>query len=219
MKFWRYIIFALILVLLDQGLKLWIHGNMALHETIHMAGDWFKLHYILNPGIAFGMTPDFAYGKLILSVVRLLAVIGLGWYTHHLYKKGAHKGLILTLSLIWAGATGNTIDSVFYGVFIDGNAMAGAPTPWFHGQVIDMLYFPMIEGAFPDWFPFWGGENFIFFSPVFNLADACISVGFVALLLFQKRFFPKEEEEKEETVEETTNTEEQSAASDVEKEA
>ena len=91
MKFWRYIIFALILVLLDQGLKLWVHSNMALHETIHVAGDWFKLHYILNPGIAFGMTPNFAYGKLILSVVRLLAVVGLGWYTWYLFKKGAHK--------------------------------------------------------------------------------------------------------------------------------
>ena len=195
MKFAKYIIFALILVLLDQGLKLWVHGSMAYGETIHIFGDWFKLHYILNPGIAFGLTPDFAYGKLLLSAVRLLAVVGLGWYTWHLFKKGAHKGLIATLSLIWAGACGNTIDSVFYGVLIDGNAVPGASTPWFHGRVVDMLYFPMIESNFPDWFPFWSGESFVFFSPVFNIADACISVGFITLLVFQGRFFPKEEKE------------------------
>lgn len=197
MKFAKYIILALILVLLDQGFKLWVHGSMAYGETIHMLGDWAKLHYILNPGIAFGMEFDFEYGKLLLSVVRLLAVMGLAWYTFYLFKNKAHKGLVTTLSLIWAGACGNTIDSVFYGVLIDGNAVPGSPTPWFHGRVIDMLYFPMIESRFPEWFPFWSGESFTFFSPVFNVADACITVGFVTLLIFQGKFFPKEEEEKE----------------------
>ncbi|MEZ4685373.1 MAG: signal peptidase II [Bacteroidia bacterium] len=108
------------------------------------------------------MTPNFAYGKLILSIVRLLAVVGLGWYTWYLFKKGAHKGLVMTLSLIWAGATGNTVDSVFYGVLIDGNVMPGAPTAWFHGQVIDMLYFPMIEGFFPTLVSFLGRGAFHF---------------------------------------------------------
>ncbi|MFK7970309.1 MAG: lipoprotein signal peptidase [Bacteroidia bacterium] len=209
MKFSRYIIFALVLVLVDQGFKLWIHSSMALGETQSIMGDWFKLHYILNPGIAFGLKLDFEYGKLLLSLVRLLAVVGLGWYTWSLFKKGAHRGLIATLALIWAGAFGNTIDSVFYGVLIDGNAMAGSFTPWFHGQVIDMLYFPMIESHFPSWFPFWGGERFTFFSPVFNIADACISVGFFVLLIFQGRFFPKEapKEKEEDTSEESTSTE------------
>lgn len=204
MKFRKYIFFALLLVIIDQVIKLAVHQTMVLGETIHVVGDWAKLHYILNPGIAFGITPNFAYGKLLLSVLRMLAVFGLGGYVYYLYKKQAHKGLLATLSLIWAGALGNTIDSVFYGAFIDGNVVPGSPTAWFHGRVIDMFYFPMIDGTLPNWFPFWGGENFTFFSPIFNFADACISIGFFCLLIFQKRFF---EEEGEGTDKKLENTE------------
>ncbi len=183
----RYYIISILIVILDQVSKLSVHLNMHLGEEISVIGDWFKLHYVLNPGIAFGIEFDFAYGKLFLTIFRILAVVGIATYLYVLSKRRSHKILMLSLSLILAGATGNVIDSTFYGVILD-NAPFDAVTPWFHGQVIDMLYFPLFNGTFPDWIPIWGSQSFQFFRPVFNIADASIFVGVTFILVLQNRF-------------------------------
>lgn len=190
MKYLKYYLATLGVILLDQSVKLLVHYNMELGTPgeIDVAGNWFKLHYLLNPGMAFGMQLDWEWGKLLLTLFRLLATIGIGYYIYLLVKKRVSRGLIWCMALILGGALGNLIDSVFYGVLLD-NAVYGAPTPWFHGQVVDMLYFPLYQGYLPDWVPVWGGEYFIFFRPVFNIADAAIFVGVAIILLMQKRFF------------------------------
>ena len=183
----KYYILSLSVVLVDQLSKLMVHLNMSLGQEISVLGDWFKLHYVLNPGIAFGIEFDFIYGKLVLTIFRILAALGIAYYLYYLSQRHAHKVLLLSLALILAGATGNVIDSTFYGVILD-NAPLKAVTPWFHGQVIDMLYFPLIEGTFPDWVPWWGSQQFQFFRPVFNIADASIFLGVTFILVLQKRF-------------------------------
>ena len=161
--------------------------------------DWFIINFVENPGMAFGMTLGGEYGKLALSVFRIIAVAGIGWYIVNLVKKGAPKGLLIAMSLIFAGAIGNILDSVFYGImFTDSYGHVAHIFPeqgyatWLHGKVVDMLYFPLIEGTYPDWFPFNAGQRFLFFQPVFNLADTAISVGVGIIILFQKRFFAKD---------------------------
>ena len=160
---------------------------MDLGEEIEVLGDWFRLHYVLNPGIAFGLQFDFIYGKLMLSIFRILAAACIAYYLYLLTKRKAHNSLLISLSLILAGALGNVIDSTFYGVILD-NAPGNAVSPWFHGQVIDMLYFPLFNGTFPEWLPIWGSQGFQFFRPVFNIADASIFVGVTFILVLQKRF-------------------------------
>lgn len=160
---------------------------MDLGEEIQVLGDWFRLHYVLNPGIAFGLQLDFIYGKLMLSIFRILAAAGIAYYLYFLAKRKTHNSLLISLSLILAGALGNVIDSTFYGVILD-NAPGNALSPWFHGQVIDMLYFPLFNGTFPEWLPIWGSQGFQFFRPVFNIADASIFVGVTFILVLQKRF-------------------------------
>lgn len=160
---------------------------------INVIGNWFRLHYLLNPGMAFGIKWENEYGKLALTLFRLIAMVGITYYLLMLIKKGVHTGLLVSMGLILGGAVGNVIDSTFYGVLLD-NAPIGSPSPWFHGQVIDMLFFPLFEGFLPEWLPFWGGEYFLFFSPVFNIADSSIFIGVVIILIFQRRYFPKEEE-------------------------
>lgn len=204
MKYLKYYLATLGVILLDQAVKLLVHFNMDLGTVgeIDVLGSWFKLHYLLNPGMAFGMQLNWEWGKLLLTLFRLIATIGIAYYIYMLVNKGVSRGLIWCMALILGGAIGNLIDSIFYGVFLD-NAVAGAPTPWFHGQVVDMLYFPLYEGYLPDWVPVWGGEYFIFFRPVFNIADSAIFVGVVIILIMQKRFFgdsfqyKQEEEHKE----------------------
>ena len=183
----KYYIFSLSVVLLDQVSKLMVHLNMELGQEISVLGDWFKLHYVLNPGIAFGIEFDFEYGKLILTIFRILAAIGIAYYLYYLSRRQTHKLVLLSLSLILAGATGNVIDSTFYGVILD-NAPLTAVSPWFHGQVIDMLYFPLIEGTYPGWVPVWGNQSFQFFRPVFNIADASIFLGVTFILVLQNKF-------------------------------
>ncbi len=187
MEHLRYYIISLFIVLIDQISKLLVHLNMELGEEIPVLGDWFKLHYVINPGIAFGIEFDFIYGKLLLTVFRILAAAGIAFYIYYLSKRQAHRMLLLSLSLILAGATGNVIDSTFYGVILD-NAPFNAISPWFHGQVIDMLYFPLYNGTFPEWVPVWGDQSFQFFRPVFNLADASIFMGVTFILVLQKKF-------------------------------
>lgn len=183
----KYYIISLFIVLVDQISKLMVHLNMKLGEEVRVIGDWFKLHYVLNPGIAFGIEFDFSYGKLLLTIFRILAVILIAYYIYYLAQRNVHRMLLLSLALILAGATGNVIDSVFYGVILD-NAPLDAISPWFHGQVIDMLYFPLFHGTFPEWMPIWGNQSFQFFRPVFNLADASIFMGVTFILVLQNRF-------------------------------
>ena len=188
-KYLPFYLIALGVIAIDQASKLLVFYNMDLNTEINVLGNWFRIHYLLNPGMAFGLRWQSEYGKLALTLFRLLAMVGIGYYLYFLVKKGASKGLLICMGLILGGAIGNVIDSTFYGVFLD-NALPGSPTPWFHGQVIDMLYFPMVNGRYPQWLPMVGGESFQFFSPVFNIADSSIFLGVVTILIFQKRFFP-----------------------------
>jgi signal peptidase II len=191
MKVYRYFFLALLVILIDQTSKLLIHHYMDLHEEITVIGDdqhGFKLHYLLNPGMAFGIRWKSEFGKLALTVFRILAMIGIAYYLWKMAKRKAHAGFLWCMALILGGAVGNVIDSTFYGVLLQ-NHPPDSPTPWFHGQVIDMLYFPLFEFTLPYWVPFKGGEYFTFFSPVFNIADSSIFIGVVFILLFQKKFF------------------------------
>lgn len=195
--------------MIDQTLKFWIKTHLYLGEEIRVAGNWFIIHFTENPGMAFGMELGGDYGKLFLSIFRIIAVAGIIWYLNDLIKKKAPDGLVISMSLILAGALGNIIDSVFYGVLFTDSSMelgrflpaAGGYASLLHGKVVDMLYFPIIQGHFPVWFPVYGGESFIFFRPVFNIADSSISVGVGMILLFQSSYFSKKEKiEKEESV-------------------
>lgn len=188
---------VLLILFLDQALKIWIKTHMYLGEEIRVIGDWFIIHFTENNGMAFGMEFGGDYGKLFLSSFRIIAIFFLGWYLVSLSKKKAHPGYLYCIALILAGAIGNIIDSVFYGyIFNDSiNQIAelfpeeGGYAGLLHGRVVDMFYFPIIEGHFPEWFPIWGSEEFIFFRPVFNLADSAITVGVFLILIFQKKFF------------------------------
>jgi signal peptidase II len=188
MKIYRYFLLAAVIILVDQISKLLVFNNMSLHEEIYVLGDWFRIHYLLNPGMAFGIRWENEFGKLALTVFRIGAMIGIGYYLWKMALRGAHQGFLWSMGLILGGAVGNVIDSTFYGVFL-GNAPEDAPTPWFHGQVIDMLYFPIMDFVWPDWVPMIGGRYFEFFSPVFNIADSSIFVGVVVILIMQKTFF------------------------------
>jgi signal peptidase II len=184
----KFFLLTLVLIALDQGVKLAVHQYMApgFAGQVKVVGDWLKLHYVLNPGMAFGMQLGHEYGKLLLSVFRLFAMVGIGYYLVNLAHRGAPNGLLWAMSMILAGAVGNVIDSTFYGVFLN-NAPYGSPTPWFHGQVIDMIFVDVWEGFIPDWVPVWGGQYYS--TPIFNVADSCIFVGVCLILFFQRRFF------------------------------
>lgn len=201
MKILKYFLVAFIVILIDQASKILVYNNMYLHEEIYVFGDWFRIHYLLNPGMAFGIKWDNEFGKLALTIFRIGAMIGISYYLLKMAKRGAHNGFLICMGLILGGAVGNVIDSTFYGVLLD-NAPADAPTPWFHGQVIDMLYFPIFDLIWPHWVPFIGGDYFEFFSPVFNIADSSIFIGVVIILIMQKRFF-KEKEQPVTYIEET----------------
>lgn len=176
---------------------------MFLGQEYDIFGNWGIIHFTENNGMAFGMEFAGNYGKLFLSVFRILAVAAIGWYLYSLTKKKESSlGLILSVSLIFAGAIGNIIDSAFYGLLFSDSTFqiaefmpdGGGYGSFLHGKVVDMFYFPIINGHFPQWFPLWGNEEFIFFRPVFNLSDTSITIGVISLILFQKRFFKKVEE-------------------------
>ena len=203
MKFVKYFVIALIVILIDQTSKLLIHNYMQIHDEINVFGQWFRLHYLLNPGMAFGIRWDNEFGKLALTAFRIGAMFGIGYYLARSVKRRLHPGFLICLALILGGAVGNVIDSTFYGVFLD-NAPEGSPTKWFHGQVIDMLYFPLFHFYLPEWSPWKAGEYFEFFSPVFNIADSSIFIGVVSILIFQRKFFPHLDLHKETSGEDTT---------------
>ena len=168
-----YTLFVVLLLVIDQSIKLWVKNNMCLHESIHIT-DWFYLLYIENNGMAYGMT---FIPKYALTVFRMCACVFLIYYIGREIYRGARDRWLVLLSMILAGAAGNLIDCMFYGVWFH-------ETPFLQGRVVDMFYFPLIETTYPEWFPIWGGEPYIFFAPVFNFADACISVAVVALIIF-----------------------------------
>ncbi len=188
-------IILLTVLALDQGLKIWVLKNMYLGQTKQMLGNWFYLHFTENNGMAFGVELGGITGKLILTAFRLLAVAGIIWYLIKQIRENAHIGLIACISLILAGALGNIIDSVFYGVWFNEYVTYTDKGSYFLGRVVDMLYFPIIETHYPSWFPGWGGQDFTFFRPIFNLADTSISTGVISIIVFQKRFFGNQLEE------------------------
>jgi signal peptidase II len=189
---------------IDQSIKIWIKTNMYIGQANAVSGDWFYLHFVENPGMAFGwQIGDGTWGKVLLSLFRLAAVAGIGYYMFTLFKKNVRPLLIVCVALIFAGALGNILDSVFYGKIFESSdpweqnvahmfPKEGGYAGVLHGQVVDMFYFPVVSGTFPDNFPIWGGEDFLFFRPVFNIADAAISVGVFLLIVFQRRLFGKQ---------------------------
>lgn len=192
MKYFKYFAIALLVIIIDQAVKMVVHYQMDFGTPgqIKVVGEWFKLHYTTNPGMAFGMQLGSEYGKLILTSFRLVAMFGIGYYLYYIILKKMPTGYIICISMILGGAIGNLIDSVFYGVWL-GNAPYNAPSPWFHGQVIDMFYIDIWEGYIPDWVPLWGG-SYTALWPIFNIADASIFVGVAIILIFQGRFFNEE---------------------------
>jgi signal peptidase II len=179
------LILIFLVLLADQVSKTWIKTNMYLGQEFKILGDWFIIHFTENNGMAFGLEFGGEFGKLALSLFRIIAVGGIAYALHYMIKHKYHRGFIMSVALIFAGALGNIIDSVFYGVIYEYESL-------FHGRVVDMLYFPILQGTYPSWFPFWAGESFEFFRPVFNLADTAISIGVITILVFQKTYFKEE---------------------------
>jgi signal peptidase II len=184
---YKYFMFALVLILIDQFIKLWMHFVVQQQHfgSITVIPEIFKLHYVLNKGMAFGMELGGNNGKLILTLFRLFAMVGIAWYLNHLFKTGSPEGLLWSIAAILGGAIGNVIDSTLYGVLLN-NAPFDAPYPWFHGQVIDMFYFNFLDGFWPSWIPVLGGTYNS--TPIFNFADACIFCGVAIILIFQKSY-------------------------------
>jgi signal peptidase II len=199
MKGARYFLIALAVIAVDQTSKLLVHRYMELHEEVNVLGEWFKLHYLLNPGMAFGIRWENEFGKLALTAFRIVAMVGIAVFLARSVRRQTHPGFLVCLALILGGAIGNVIDSTFYGIYLH-NAPFDSPTPWFHGQVIDMLFFPILEFHWPHWMPVVGGDYFLFFSPVFNIADSAIFLGVLFIIIWQKSFFKTKEEEGEESV-------------------
>lgn len=193
-KKWLAVSIVTLIIFTDQWIKIYIKLNYPLGMVKEFA-DWAYLYFTENPGMAFGIEWGGDYGKLLLTLFRIVACIFGVWFVNQLIKKNESSIYIASISFILAGAIGNIIDSVFYGVlftestdfevaqFLPGNGYA----PLFYGKVVDMFYFPLFSGRFPDWLPIWGGEDFLFFRPIFNLADASITVGVALLMIFHKQ--------------------------------
>ncbi len=189
-----------VILLIDQISKIYIKTNFKLYESIEVF-SWFQILFIENEGMAWGAKIPGEYGKIILTVFRLFAIVAIGWWLWDSTRKKAPKVLLIAISLIFAGAMGNIIDSVFYGIIFNDSlgqvatafSDSGGYAPMLKGKVVDMLYFPLYDDILPSWIPIWGGERFVFFEPVFNIADTAISTGFGILLVFHKKAFPKKE--------------------------
>lgn len=206
-----------IILLIDQIIKIYIKTHFFLGQEFPVFSNWFIIHFTENNGMAYGMELGGEFGKLLLSSFRIIAIGGIGWYLYDLTTKNADKFYITCIALIFAGALGNIIDSAFYGVLFSDSGYdiarflpeEGGYANFLHGKVVDMFYFPIIQGHFPAWVPFWGTENFIFFRPVFNIADVSISIGVAMILINQKRFFSKQSSDTDEdlnTINNSTNT-------------
>ncbi len=198
-------VFAVLFI--DQCIKVYIKANFPIGEVCRVLGDWFRITFTENPGMAFGLEFGGSYGKMALSLFRVLAVAAGVVYIKKIVNDGEHKGFIICVSLILAGALGNILDSAFYGLIFDRGSVfnpaygdwegyqgiaeftSNGYTGFLQGHVVDMFYFPIFQGRFPDWVPIWGGEYFEFFSAIFNIADMAISIGVFIILLLQKQFF------------------------------
>ncbi|MBT8326780.1 MAG: lipoprotein signal peptidase [Bacteroidia bacterium] len=195
-----YLVLLTVLTVLvfDQWLKIYIKTNMTLGQSVTIFSDWFELHFTENPGMAFGLTLGGKWGKIVLTLFRILASGLIVYYISSLIKEKAKTGLIVLVGLILAGALGNIIDSLFYGIVFSASSYHevasafpndGGYAPIFMGKVVDMLYFPLIDSIWPTWVPFIGGERFQFFRPVFNIADAAISIGVFSIIVFRNTLF------------------------------
>ncbi len=187
-----FIIFMVLLV--DQCVKIWIKTHFYIGQEVNVFGNWFIIHFTENEGMAFGMKFGGEFGKLALSLLRIIAVSFIGYYLVKLIKENAPKLLTFGLTMIFAGALGNIIDSAFYGLIFNESYFhvaqlfpdGGGYGTFLHGKVVDMLYFPILQGTYPDWVPLWGGQEFLFFRPVFNIADSAITLGVVLLIISQR---------------------------------
>ncbi len=200
MKLRKVVFIIALIIIADQSLKIWIKTSYPFGHVMDVMGlNWFKLYFIENKGMAWGWEIGGGWGKMLLTLFRLAAVIFGTWYLGRIVKNKYSKGFIVCAALIYAGALGNLIDSMFYGLLFEESAYthvakifpAHGYAGFLHGRVVDMLYFPMVNSHFPSWVPVVGGQEFEFFSPIFNIADASISTGEITLLVFQKRFFKK----------------------------
>ncbi|MBR4197228.1 MAG: lipoprotein signal peptidase [Bacteroidales bacterium] len=203
------------ILVIDQVIKILVKTHMHIGESIPVFGSWFQILFIENEGMAFGMHFGGSWGKILLSVFRLIASVGIAWGIVYLIKKNARKFLLVSMSLIFAGAVGNIIDSCFYGLIFSESTFEvaqmfpeeGGYAPFLFGKVVDMFYFPIIDTTLPEWVPIWGGQHFTFFNAIFNFADAAITIGIFMLIidqLFASKKEKKEKEKVEKTVSETT---------------
>lgn len=193
---------VVLILVIDQVVKIWIKTNMTIGESIPVFGDWFKIYFIENNGMAFGMQFGGAIGKLLLSLFRIVLIGFIIYYIKKLLRKEAPMGVIYGVGLILVGAVGNVVDSMFYGLIFSESTFTqvatflpegGGYASFLHGKVVDMLYFPLIDTTLPNWVPIWGGEQFLFFRPIFNIADSCITIGVFYLMLFHRKFFSRED--------------------------
>jgi len=197
----KSILIILVILFLDQTLKVWIKTNMMLVDYIIIAKNWFIIHFVENNGMAYGFEFGNNIGKYFLSIFRLVAIGAIGWYISKLWKREVPFGLIACFSLIMAGAIGNILDSAFYGMIFNESyghvaslfPAGGGYSSFLQGRVVDMFYFPLISGHYPHWFPFVGGDDFIFFRPVFNMADSSITVGITLILILYRKFFEEKQ--------------------------
>lgn len=193
----KSVLFIVLILVVDQVLKFWVKTHMQIGDEIYLFGKRGMLHFIENNGMAFGMEMGGKTGKLVLSIFRIIAIGAIGWFLASIIRKKVNTGLVFAVSAILAGAAGNLIDSAFYGMIFSESYTApavlfppgGGYSSFLQGRVVDMFYFPVIQTHWPDWSPFRPGESFIFFRPVFNVADSAITCGVISIIIWQKKMF------------------------------